>query len=602
MVARILVTTAQEETWPPPSEPIVFLGEWCKLFRRKHHWERWNYTTLPYHWDDRQKLQADYFQLQTLYENTLQSLCKVLNEKHGVNHTDRYWRIVLGQWLGYFIEIVFDRWFMLKTALETTSIKSVQLLYRAPGEGVPQNMAEFCALFVEDDWNELICAQLLQRMVPNLVNEYVEKQARGPRDQEPARRKALEDKLKRRAARLLARCSTWVTRSQDYFFIASYLAPQQEFAMQLKLGQMPKVWRSPPMPQFTFRAATRQWQIEPQLSALTPLFQEFADFLTWLVPAHLPLAYWEGYAQLREFVNDLNWPAQPKAIFTSNAYSSDDVFKVWAAEKVGAGAPLIIGQHGGNYGMARWSYTEEHQLAIADRFVTWGWTNPAQPNIAPVGNLKGFGRHGIRSNPTGKALLVEMTMPRYSYHLYSAPVATNQMEQYLADQYAFVAALPENLRQEVLVRLYASDYGFSQAARWQEKFPGLALDAGIRPMKKLLKQTKLYISTYNATTYLESMALNFPTLMFWNPQHWELREGVQPYFDLLKEVGIFHETPAGAAAQMIKIWDDVDKWWYHPETQNARKVFCSRFAHIPDKPSDKLAELVKQTAKKTNSI
>ena len=44
-----------------------------------------------------------------------------------------------------------------------------------------------------------------------------------------------------------------------------------------------------------------------------------------------------------------------------NAEVGDDVFKAWAAEKVGNGSRLVAGQHGGHYGVGRWSFFEDHE-------------------------------------------------------------------------------------------------------------------------------------------------------------------------------------------------------------------------------------------------
>ena len=94
----------------------------------------------------------------------------------------------------------------------------------------------------------------------------------------------------------------------------------------------------------------------------------------------------------------------------------------------------------------------------------------------------------------------------------------------------------------------------------------------------MIKKSRLYISTYNATTYLESLYWNVPTIIFWDPKHWELRENAKPYFELLKSVGIFHDTPEGAAQQMINVWDDIDLWWNSKEVQNARLKFCKQYS------------------------
>jgi putative transferase (TIGR04331 family) len=84
--------------------------------------------------------------------------------------------------------------------------------------------------------------------------------------------------------------------------------------------------------------------------------------------------------------------------------------------------------------------------------------------------------------------------------------------------------------------------------------------------------------------------------MFWNPKHWELRESALPYFEKLKSVGIFHETPECAARQMAAVWHDVPRWWHSDEVQAVRREFCERYAHIPEKPLDVMATLFRSIA------
>ena len=133
--------------------------------------------------------------------------------------------------------------------------------------------------------------------------------------------------------------------------------------------------------------------------------------------------------------------------------------------------------------------------------------------------------------------------------------------------------------------------------RWQARFPELNLDDGVRPIATLLKRTKLYVSTYNATTYLESLSLNFPTLIFWNPKHWELRESALPYFKKLKSVGIFHETPESAAQQMATVWNDVSGWWQSRVVQSVRQQFCENYARIPINPLDVMENFFRNISK-----
>ena len=67
MVNKVLVTTALEDSWPKdPETPVLFLGEWCRLYSRKERWQKMNSEVLSYHWDDRTKLYNDYIYINHL--------------------------------------------------------------------------------------------------------------------------------------------------------------------------------------------------------------------------------------------------------------------------------------------------------------------------------------------------------------------------------------------------------------------------------------------------------------------------------------------------------------------------------------------------------
>jgi putative transferase (TIGR04331 family) len=87
-----LVTTALEDTWGSASK-TVFLGEWCKLYSKRHIWKKMDAITHEYHWNDREKYYSDYQNLDLLYEKNLSLLSQKLGEMHGVTTNTRFWRI-----------------------------------------------------------------------------------------------------------------------------------------------------------------------------------------------------------------------------------------------------------------------------------------------------------------------------------------------------------------------------------------------------------------------------------------------------------------------------------------------------------------------------
>ncbi len=580
-VRRYLVTTADERTWPK-DQPVLFLGEWCKLYERRHVWTTMDTEMVPYHWDDRKKLHRDYLYLQGLYEELLLELSERLNALHGVNHTLRYWRILVGPWLGYFVQMLFDRWEMIQRAITDHSIAGVWVLESAPDKVVPNDMQCFNRLYAGDAWNEAIYGQLLQGW-STVPIEKVQPAVESPLPVTlpvltPARR------LKRKLARAVSVVSQMFVREDETFFMASYLPITQDLRLQLRMGQVPRLWRPFPTPKAELDWTQRQWQMGRSDG------EGYPAIVRAMIPRHIPALYLEGYAALQSLCYALPWPPKPRLIFTSNSYSSDDVFKAWAAEKVEAGTPLMVGQHGGNYGIDRWNFSEDHECTICDSWLSWGWDEEKRPQIKPVGNLKMSGVD-MGWNPEGYALMVEMAMPRYSYWMYSVPVA-GQWLDYFNDQCRFVDALPDNIIRRLLVRLFRQDFGWCQAARWKDRFPDLQLDDGRGPIAPLIEKSRIFVSTYNATTFLESLAMNIPTIMFWNPNYWELRDSAVSYFERLKVVGIFHETPEAAAHQMTRVWDDVPIWWNSEPIQAVREEFCYRYSRKPERFLDDLEQVL----------
>ena len=126
------------------------------------------------------------------------------------------------------------------------------------------------------------------------------------------------------------------------------------------------------------------------------------------------------------------------------------------------------------------------------------------------------------------------------------------------------------------------DYDWDEELRWKNLDPDLKIYHGQKTMYQQLNESRLCIGTYNSTCDLETFSKNYPTITFFNPKLNEMREAAQPYFDKLRSVGIYHETPDSAALKVNEIYKDPQTWWHSPEVQNIRKEFCHRFARTSE--------------------
>jgi putative transferase (TIGR04331 family) len=526
----------------------------------------------PYHWDDRAKFAQDYLFLNRAYETVLPLLATKLNEHHGVTHSLRYWRVLVGPWLLYFTQILFDRWSMLVRVREQFDISGMHGSADGANRLVAADMIEFISLFQRDDWNLSIYTQLALDYVQIAVNGTAASRLEAL-PQSPPRKSCWIAHPMRTSSRILAALSG----PADVVVMDSTLSHRQNLALQIRLGQIPVLRSCEQIQRAEADDAQRKWFI-PSSHDLG----QFERVLVSMIPRNIPTAYLEGYAALAAASDRVTWPMRPRTIIASQLLHTDEVVKLKVAQHVENGVPLTVLQHGGGYGISQHMSTEYHETTIADRFLTWGWTSPELPNQIPA-VFPRAGRHTARSGSADRLLIVGVCYPRQSYKLTSEPIAS-QWLTYFEGQCRFLASLPEEIRNLSTVRLYPADYGWCQKERWHHRMPGVHIDDGAVPLARLFRQAKLVVATYNATVFLETLARNVPTIIFWSPQLWELRETAVPFFRRLQEVGIFHESSEAAAQQVTDIWPDIEKWWNCVEVSSARQSFCDQFARTTQDP------------------
>jgi putative transferase (TIGR04331 family) len=173
----------------------------------------------------------------------------------------------------------------------------------------------------------------------------------------------------------------------------------------------------------------------------------------------------------------------------------------------------------------------------------------------------------------------------------SATVA-GQWLDYLEDQFAFIESLSPSIRKNFTVRLKPLVNGWHSFERWQQQFPDLDIDTGKSNFFNEISKCKIVIATYNAATYLESMAMNIPTVIFWNPEHWELNGDATKCMKDLEETGIFHSSPMSAARHIECIWNSVPGWWESSSVQEARIRFCRKYSYLPDNMCERIKTII----------
>jgi len=96
---------------------------------------------------------------------------------------------------------------------------------------------------------------------------------------------------------------------------------------------------------------------------------------------------------------------------------------------------------------------------------------------------------------------------------------------------------------------------------------------------------------------LETLSLNIPTVIFWNPEDNPVSERAELFFNMLKDVGILHDSPESAALHVSLVWDDIAIWWESETLQKSRIKFCQEYSRVDKDTLTYLKEFFNSTIK-----
>ena len=585
-IPRYLITTADERTWKF-DRPVIFLGEWCRLYDRKHIWQNMDaIVAAPYGLSRAQK-DADYTEARALEEKLFPVLCDALNQHHGTQHGQRFWQIVLGHWFGRYVDVILNRVKTLEQCLQTHRLSGTSAYVDDHYALAPLDSYAAIWAFSDDRWNNTLYVRILTFLdgVSCPVKVISGDASEGYRwpvtvTEVPLKKRILKWGYQKLVGLLV--------RDNDAFILNSYLPKIEEMKLQLAIGQVPQLWASPQFKTTIKPDRVFRQNLSEQIAGRTS--DALFEVMRSLVFEILPVCYLEGFAELTEKVQQLPWPKKPKFIFTSNNFDTDEAFKLWTALKVESGSQYVAGQHGNNYGTHRYMNPSNEEITV-DKFLTWGWTDGLSQHT-PAFLFKITRRIGWNYDPNGGLLMIELHEP----HRITTWDGTFEFGNYSTDQRKFIEKLQKIPREQLTIRMHSeSCYArWSEIDKWRDFDPDLKIETGTKPIAKLIAKSRLIIHSYDSTGILETLSQNIPTLVFWQNDFDHLRDSAKAYYQLLADAGIVHLTPESAAAKVNEVWDDVGGWWSKNIVQEARKQFCDRYARVSLNPVHDLKKLLQE--------
>lgn len=569
-----IATTALKELWDLGDE-VLLLGPWCVRYEDPGWLSGIRHRRLPNVWDDRARLEKAALYCEEIQEDLLALLSDYLSRVHGERLSPRYWRVLIGAWLLYYCHQLYDRFQQVSEALKAfPDARSV--LLRREDYHVPRTTGEFLSFYHTDHYN----LQLYSEIFRFFGKQFLEKSRSYPASQTSSVRLSL--KLLAASAAAAAARAKIAGRGADLVTDGLYPAGQSQ------LWRWTAGARGRSLPWVGAPLKTAPAVMDQRRLGLASLAgkDEFRRLVIATLPYALPAVALEGLPRPKR-----RGPA-PKAVLASTGWFYDDAFKAAAADWAERGAKLYGLQHGGQYGTAKYSLAEAFERRLADRYFTWGWSaSEKDPKLAdlPVPRLS---EAAAKPRKPGAGDVVVMTVEnvRNTHHLFPHPLGWQWLDYFDWLERFIAAADPWR----VSLRLYPHDYGWNRRGRLKEKFPGLRLDDSRLPLLKRAESASLVVTDYPGTPFCELLALDVPSVHFWDERLWEARASAEPFFAALRRAGVVQPDPEAAARQVAAVRADPRAWWDRDDVKFARRSFVERYARVDARwPARWRAELFK---------
>ena len=244
---KYLITTADEATWKF-DEPVIFLGDWCRLYNRKHIWKEMDFVVAKPYGLQQLKKDFDFSQIRELEKKLFPEFYELLNQNFGTSHNERFWQIILGSWFRKVLELLLNRINSLKECFENYNISGTTV-YKNDGYSLPtSDYVSFENACEDNIWNNILNAHILAILkIPDVKIKYIENKIQ---------HKKINLKLKNFKANQFSnslilnflithylRIVRRFIKKDDAFIINSYLPTKQEIKLEIALRQWPNLWK-----------------------------------------------------------------------------------------------------------------------------------------------------------------------------------------------------------------------------------------------------------------------------------------------------------------------------------------------------------------------
>ena len=563
-------------------------------FRNKKKYKTYNLGLWCFEWNDKNlnfnyildhpyrnlKLKEKSRQyIKKLYEKISPKLYQDINLIHKTSHLYNYWDNVLGYYLECLLSQLYEKWICIEKTKKLNK-KFTTEFYNFDYKDLVFDSADdyekqYFGVKTTEYWHHF-CYSLIIKNQRHIKYEILKKPII-KKLRKTEKKKSFKIKLIYLISELILKFNKNI---ENIFF--SILNPKLTIKTYLKIKKFFLYKKQPQIKYFKYDSELRNWNINYKYQ------NKFEEFLVKELPKIIPKSVIEGYKYYIKEINT-NHNLNPKNIFFTTS-DLNDVTKILISEQLKKRTKIINFQHGGNYGFIKNYSSEEHEIKNSDIFLTFGW---GKKNILPrlrntkckIKKLTPIDFPIIpkkdRTSSNKKLLFI---LPHFEPYFFA-----NINESYPINHEKLIAInqitklfnlLDSKIFKEIEVRFHPLDKMSTKKYIMSKVKNNIKiLDAKNKDFPLFLNECSLCISLYPGTSFLQTLFMDIPTLVFFDTKIWKIRNQSKRNLKILKKNQIYFDD-AIKMSQFINYNSmNFDKWWNYKKTKNAVKNFTNIFSN-----------------------
>jgi len=366
-------------------------------------------------------------------------------------------------------------------------------------------------------------------------------------------------------------------RSPQIGIIGCLFAPEHRHRLAVKsVGRIQGI----PLPGMPVFKSTPQWDMRGQLVREDPSFDRFDKFVFACLRHGMPKIFVEDFSEAYAHINryfsrhqDLRWV----------------VCEIWIAHTLSSLCMAVLSQRGVKHICNEHNYLSHYVIgnslkylaSLTDEFVTLGWGDSSIPNLVRGASLYRW-VGSKQSQPKDIKILFICGLPLARAPEISASYGDSGAYRAL-EYFDMTRRFFEGLGEDTLRTIYCRGFPLSVAQKWAKWDFNIMLEKYIKqmrayddyavPAKLLMQRSRLVVTNYLSTSYLEAIIADIPSVFLWNRATNMFLGKYANAFDALIASGICQTNPEEGAKFTNKIKDDPNKWWRSSAVQKSRARF-----------------------------